>query len=146
MGIRKTSATVDLDVRALVLATREYLGLAKHIKDLSARQGEIKKKLSDAVEKSGEPDDRGHIWLRLPEEVEGVVALQKQRRVSQVLDEDKATEILTKANLLDECSQMVRVIDQEAVMASHYNGLLSEEQVDAMYPKKVTYAFLTAKD
>lgn len=148
MGIRKVSKTASeaMDPRALLLATKEYLGLGKNIKDLTTRQGEVKKRLSAVVEQHGEEDDRGHIWLRLPEEVEGVHSLQRQRRVSQSFDEDKAVEILAAAGLLESCSKTVRLVDDEAVMAAHYDGKLTEAQIDAMYPKKVTYAFVPARD
>lgn len=148
MGIRKVSKAAGeaLDPRALVLATKEYLGLGKNIKDLTTRQGQIKKQLSEAVEEYGEEDDRGHVWLRLPELVGEVHSLQRQRRVGQSFDEDKAVEILHAAGLLESCSKTVRLIDDEAVMAAHYDGKLTEAQIDSMYPKKITYAFVTAKD
>lgn len=148
MGIRKVSKTASeaLDPRAIVLATKEYLGLGRNIKDLTSRQTEVKKSLSALVEQYGEEDDRGHIWLRLPEEIDGVHSLQRQRRVGQSFDEDKAVEILSEAGLLEQCSKTVRMVDDEAVMAAHYDGKITEAQIDAMYPKKVTYAFVPAKD
>lgn len=148
MGIRKISKAVaaPLDMNALMMATREYLGLGRNIKDLTARQSDIKKKLAAAVEENGEEDDRGHVWLQLPESVEGVYALQRQRRVSQSLDEDKAVDILNELGLLESCSKVIRVIDDEAVMAAHYDDKITESQIDSMYPKKVTFAFVPAKD
>ncbi len=30
-------------------------------------------------------------------------------------------------------------------MAAHYEGLISEAEIDAMFPKKITYAFVPVK-
>jgi hypothetical protein len=40
---------------------------------------------------------------------------------------------------------MVPMLDEAEVMACLYEGLLTEEEIDEMFPKKVSYAFLTSK-
>jgi hypothetical protein len=37
------------------------------------------------------------------------------------------------------------VLDEDADMACLYEGLLSEEDVDTMFPKKITWAFVPSK-
>ena len=40
---------------------------------------------------------------------------------------------------------MMPVLKEDEVMACLYEGLITEEEVDKMFPKKVSYAFLTSK-
>ena len=93
----------------------------------------------------GEPDEKGNLWLRLPHEVDGFTSLQRQRKVSQSLDEGTATELLKEKGLFDRCFVMMPVLKEDEVMACLYEGLITEEEVDKMFPKKVSYAFLTSK-
>ena len=107
----------------------EFISLRSRIDDMSKQRDTIKADLSDLVDTVGEPDEKGNLWLRLPHEVDGFTSLQRQRKVSQSLDEGTATELLK----------------EDEVMACLYEGLITEEEVDKMFPKKVSYAFLTSK-
>jgi hypothetical protein len=122
-----------------------YITLKRRIDDMTKESSEIKSDLSDLVDTEGEPDENGHLWLRLPESVDGITALQRQRRVSQSLDEDAAEKLLKEKGLFDRCYVMQPVLKEDEVMACLYEGLITEEEVDAMFPKKVTWAFLTSK-
>jgi hypothetical protein len=122
-----------------------YVTLKRRIDDMTKESSEIKSDLSDLVDTEGEPDENGHLWLRLPESVDGVTALQRQRRVSQSLDEDTAEKLLKEKNLFERCYVMQPVLKEDEVMACLYEGLITEEEVDAMFPKKVTWAFITSK-
>lgn len=130
---------------SLVGKVRRYLSLKQRIDDLSKEQSVLKTELSALVDDQGDPDEKGHIWLGLPEEVDGVTALQRQRRVVQKLDEDTANAILRSKKLYDRCYKMVPVLDEAEVMACLYEDLLTEEEIDKMFPKSVTYAFIPTK-
>lgn len=122
-----------------------YVTLKDQIGTLTKRQTEAKKRLVDAVDQYGEIDGRGHKVLELPNEVAGVGKLTQQRRVSKTLDMDKAYEILESKgdeSLLNDCIEYVPTIDEEAVMAAFYKGQLTEADIDAMFPAKISYAFL----
>lgn len=124
---------------------KAYIHLKKQIDDLSDLQSEIKKKLIAFVETNGETDDKGHVWFDLPEEFEGYKGMQRQRRVSQKLDMDAAQEILDKLGLSDRCVKMVPSLDEDEVMACLYEGLLTEDEIDQMFPKTITWAFVPVK-
>lgn len=124
---------------------RAFIKLKKQIEDLTKMQNEIKTRLVETVEQHGDVDDKGHLWFDLPEEIEGYKGMQRQRRVSQKLDMDAATELLEKANLSDRCVKMVPSLDEDEVMACLYEGLLTEEDVDTMFPKTITWAFIPVK-
>ena len=123
----------------------EFLGLKRRIDDMSKQQSILKSELSELVDTIGEPDEKGHLWLRLPHEVDGYTALQRQRKVSQTLDEDAATNILKTKGIYDRCFVMRPVLKEDEVMACLYEGLLTEEEIDEMFPKKVSYAFIPSK-
>jgi hypothetical protein len=40
---------------------------------------------------------------------------------------------------------MVPMLDESEVMACLYEGLLTEEEIDSMFPKSVSYAFIPSK-
>jgi hypothetical protein len=123
----------------------EFISLRSRIDDMSKQRDSIKADLSELVDTVGEPDEKGNLWLRLPHEVDGFTSLQRQRKVSQSLDEDTAVELLKAKGLYDRCYAMLPVLKEDEVMACLYEGLITEEEVDKMFPKKVSYAFLTSK-
>ena len=71
--------------------------------------------------------------------------MQRQRRVSQSLDMDTAILTLTKRGLADRCIRSVPTVDEDEIMSCLYEGKLTEEEVDAMFPKKITWAFIPSK-
>jgi hypothetical protein len=123
----------------------EFISLRSRIDDMSKQRDTIKADLSELVDIIGEPDEKGNLWLRLPHEVDGFTSLQRQRKVSQSLDEGTATELLKEKGLFERCFVMMPVLKEDEVMACLYEGLITEEEVDKMFPKKVSYAFLTSK-
>lgn len=124
---------------------RKYLSIKGRIDDLSKEQSALKAELSDLVDNEGTPDEKGHIWYSLPEEVDGVVSLQRQRKVSQRLDAETAETVLKERGLAARCYKLVPVLDEAEVMACLYEGLLTEEEIDTMFPKSVSYAFIPSK-
>lgn len=123
---------------------KEYVLLKKNIDDLTARQNVIKKELMDFVDGFGLEDDKGHKWYDMPE-YGGYNGMQKQRRVSQSIDQDAAEAILTDKGLFDRCFETKPVLNEQSVMECVYEGILTEEDVDAMFPKKITNAFVLKK-
>ena len=129
----------------IVAKVRHYIVLKNRIDDLSKEQSTLKSELSEIVDEQGLPDEKGHIWLELPQEVDGYVSLQRQRRVSQSLDQEVADKILREKGIYDRCFKMVPVLDEAEVMACLYEDLLTEEEIDEMFPKTVSYAFIPSK-
>ena len=54
-------------------------------------------------------------------------------------------ELLKEKGLEDRCVKMVPQIDQDAIYAALYEGLLSEDDIYAMFPPRVTYALVAVK-
>jgi len=122
----------------------EYVHLKKNIDDLSKRQDEIKKELMSFVDANGLEDDKGHKWYDMPE-YGGYNGMQKQRRVSQSVDENAAQSILEDKGLAERCFEVKPVLNEQSVMECVYEGLLTEDDVDTMFPQKVTNAFVLKK-
>jgi hypothetical protein len=116
---------------------KQYLALKKEADMLSERTTELKKRLTSDVEEFGEENDRGHIVL----DVDGVT-LTKQRKVSKNLDMDVAEQMLKKRGIYDRCVKMEPVLQENEILACVYTGDLTEEDIDVMFPAKVSYAFL----
>jgi hypothetical protein len=137
--------TRKISTNPLVKKVREYLTYKKRIDQLTKDQSVVKNELMSVVEEQGIEDDKGHLWLELPEEVDGYVSLQRQRRVSQKLDMDTAVALLAAKGLADRCIKPMPTIDEDEVMAALYEGLLTEDDIDKMFPKTITWAFVPSK-
>lgn len=127
-------------VDQLTAEVMEYQAIKDQVDDLEKRKKSLRDSLMETVKIVGEPDDKGHLWMELGEEVNGVRAVLAERRVSQSLNEERAQEILAERGLLDECTKMVRVVDHDEVMARLYDEQLSEADVDEMFDSTVTWA------
>ena len=122
----------------------QFEGLREQMELLEKRQNEIKGRLKGVIEELGEEDDKGNLILPFDDdfaEQYHVSSLMNQRRVTQKLDETKAEKILDKHGLLADCQTTVVTLDQDKIMAQYFEGNLTEDEVDAMITKKVTFAF-----
>lgn len=123
----------------------DFITVKRLIDDKTKEKAAIQTELADLVDEVGQPDEKGHLWLHLPHEVDGYTALQRQRKVSQTLDEDTARELLESKGLYSRCFEMQPVLKEDEVMSCLYEGLLTEEDIDKMFPKKVSWAFIVSK-
>jgi hypothetical protein len=130
---------------SIMTKVRQFITLKKQIDDLTKEQIQVKTFLSQLVDTEGEPDDKGNLWYPLEEDVDGYRSLQRQRKVSQSLDMDAATSILKEKSLDSRCFSMEPVLNEDAVMSCLYEGLLTEADIDSMYPKKIIWAFIPSK-
>lgn len=123
---------------------RQYLVIKDELDALTKRQNEIKQRLIDVVD-SVEADDRGHRILTIEDETIGDITLTRQRRVSKSFNMEVAEDILTKKGIKDQCIKMVPTIDEAEIMSAFYENYLTEDDIDAMFPSKISYAFLLDK-
>lgn len=120
--------------------------------EAKARYDEAKKQmdgfrsvLMEALDELGTEDENGHRYLHLTHEVGKWGAIQRQRRVSETTDMDKVNEILEQRGLTERCIEMVPQVNNDAVFACLYEGLLTEDEVYAMFPQKIQYALVAVK-
>jgi hypothetical protein len=112
---------------------------------MDTRSKELREKLFAALDSVGEEDTNGNIIIQLDKAIDGVVRLEKQRRVSRKLNEALAETLIDEKGLGDTLYETKRVINEEALMAAYYNGDITEEELDEMFPVSVTWALRTAK-
>lgn len=132
---------------------RQLAVVENNVTILGKRKAELRGRLEALTRLVGVPDEKEHSWLHFPEPIEGYTGLKIEKRVSSVLDEEKAEEVLRSIvvdkdgpiTLWDQCIEYVPQLDEDAVMAAHYNGQITAEQIDEMYPKKITEAFVPQK-
>lgn len=124
---------------------RQFCWLKKSITVYQAEQDRLKSKLLADLEANGEFDDKGHAYAYFPEPVEGYDRLQRQRRVSHKVDDDAVERILTDRGVRDKCFKLVEILDEDAVMGLLYEGILTEADIDTMFPKTISYAFVPVK-
>lgn len=124
---------------------REYTLLKQSIDNLELRQKELRDKIFAALDTDGFEDDKGNLQYELPSEINGVVRVEKQRRVSRKLNEAKAEEIIDAAGIAGDVYETKRVINEDALMAAYYEDKITEDQLEDMFPATVTWALRTLK-
>jgi len=139
----ETTRTADQD--SLVNQAKEYAFIKSQMDYLEKQQKELREKLFEVLDTSGEPDDKGNIIVELPQEVDGFFSIVKQKRVSRKVDELVADEIITAKGMEETLYKTVRMVDEDALMAALYNDELTEEEIDQMYPQKITWALVLSK-
>lgn len=138
--VKKSSGGGTTDT-AIVTWFKEFTGLKDQIKTLTAREGEIKGRLKEAVEARGYTDSDGNDWYDLPEEIGGFTKLKRERRVRDVFDRDGAL-AMVKEKGLKKCVRTIEVIDEDAFAAAVYTGEISEKEFQSLHQQTVTYAFV----
>ena len=133
------------DVNDFEAQAKEYAFLKKQIDYLEKQQKELREKLFAQIEESGEVDDRGNLVRPFDKDVEGFVGIMKQRRVTRKVDEGVAEQMIYDKGLENELYKTIRVVDEDALMAALYEGKLTEEEIDEMYPQNVVWALVLKK-
>jgi len=132
------------DPDSLETKVREYAKLKASVTFMEARQKELRTFLFDSIETEGYEDDKGNLILELENDIDGIHILEKQRRTTRKIDETVADEIILEKGL-EELYKVVRVVDEGALMTAMYDGKITEEELDAMFPAKVIWALNVKK-
>jgi hypothetical protein len=135
----------NLEDNDLFARAKKYSFLKSQLDFLEKEQKALRLELFEVLDLEGEEDDKGNLVLELPKEVDGYSAVMKQRRVSRKIDELKAEEIITEKGMEDTLYKTIRVVDEDALMAALYNDVLTEAEVDEMYPHSITWALVLKK-
>ena len=133
------------DPDSLETQLSEYMKLKTSIEFMESRKSELRDKLFSQIDEYGYEDDKGNITLELGSDIDGVVRLEKSRRVQRKLDELTAERIIEELSLGDDVYKTVRVIDEDALMACLYQDKITEEQLEEMFPAKIIWALMTKK-
>lgn len=121
-------------------SAKEYVFIKKQIELLEKDAKQLREEIFEHLDENGETDSKGNIYLEFDDPIENFVSIQKTRRVKRVIDETVAEQIIEEKGLEDKLYKVIRVIDEDALMAALYSNQLTEKEVDAMYPENVTWA------
>lgn len=143
--ISKSESRV-IDKNDTLSQAQQYIFYKKQVDYFQEQMKELREDLFLKIEESGETDDKGNIVFELPEEIEGVRSMMKQRRITRKIDEDVAFDIIDEKGLRDKLIKVVEVIDEDALMAALYSDELTEQEIDEMYPQTVVWALVMKKD
>ena len=138
----RRSTTGGVTDTSIVTWFREFAGLKDQIKQLSSRESEIKDRLKDAVEQRGYEDNDGNFWFELPEEIGGYSKLKKEKRSREVLNQERAMELVRKKGLERKCIKMVPQLDEDALAAANYEKKISDKEFEALIDQTTTWAFV----
>jgi hypothetical protein len=141
----KPTENRNADETDLIARTKKYAFLKSQLDYLEKEQKALREELFEVLDGEGEVDDKGNIMIQLPQEVDGFNSIIKQRRVTRKVDELRAEEIITAHGLEDTLYKTVRMVDEDALMAALYEEVLTEEEVDEMYPPKIVWALVLKK-
>ena len=136
---------VDTEEAKFINAVKKYSFLKNQIEFIEKEQKELRSNLFEELDSNGEVDDKGNVLIELSEEVDGNSLIMKQRRTSRKINEAKAEEIIEAKGLQDKLFKTIRVIDEDALMASLYSDELTEEEIEEMYPQTITWALVFKK-
>lgn len=128
------------DLPSLITFVRLHQNLQKHIDLLTDQKSSTRKKIDRIADAIGEADSKGHLVVSIDDEQSGVSKVTRQRRVSKNFDQPSAYDILVAKNLEERCTKQVTVLDEEAIMSAYNEGLLTDEDIEKMFPEKVTWA------
>jgi hypothetical protein len=146
---RKTGPTV-LKGKALFEAASQYLVLKEQRETIQKKEEEIKADLKASIEEFGYDDADGHQYLDLPSPIGKITGLKRERRATQSLNEDKAEGFVKAKGLwLPEENggvvEVIEVINQDLLLRAHYDGKLTEKELDSLFTTKVTFALVTVR-
>lgn len=134
-----------MNLKEMIRYVQQNVLLKEEADRIAARQKEVKDFINQGLEELGEEDSRGHIVAEINDSVSGISKVVKQKRVSKSLDMETAERILKEKDLESRCFTMVPVLNEEEIMSAFYEGLLTEEDIDSMFPAKVTWALVFNK-
>lgn len=123
----------DLEVYETIKARASEL---KRIEDT------YKKRLKAYVESVGDPDSKGSLWVTLPNGRQ----LKLQRSSSKYLDEEFAIDWLeARPELAETCLVWTLTVDDDALLAARYQGLITDEELAQIYKETETFSFVLPK-
>ena len=137
----------------LLHTLRDYLGNRSLRERSEYHEGNLKKELMSHLETEGKPEGEGHLVIELdePEQYFAVKAgqpqpklvtgIKRQKRVSQSLNEDRTMALLKEKGLLDQCTEVVIVLNEDAILAANYDESITDDELADLYDESESFAF-----
>ena len=132
---------------------RQFCAIDNQVKTFAKRSQELRDKLMGALESVGWTDNSGHLHLELSEPFEDPAGNGKKvsgaeaiRNIRQNFNAERTEELLRKKGLYKPaseggCIRLVAEIDEDALAAARFRGLISDEEYEGCIDRKSWYAF-----
>lgn len=70
-----------------------------------------------------------------------IVGIERRERTSNVLNQDRAMALLEKKGLVDDCTETITVLKEDAILAANYQGKITDKELATLYEESSTFAF-----
>lgn len=128
------------------LAVEQYLQFRRGRERFQKNEDLLKKDLMLFLAANGDQDGKGGATYRMEDPIDEVVGIKRERRVTQMIDEDAAMALVTKYGLEDSCLETVTVLNEDGLLAANFAGVVPDEEIKALYSEKETFAFVLIKE
>ncbi|MFD4858453.1 hypothetical protein [Streptomyces atratus] len=124
---------------------RQWALMKAQNETMTTRMNKLRDEIMADIVLYGDKDEKGSTSLRL--NVPVVVGnktyeeLKREARISTTLNEERALVLAETKGIAHDVVVHVPTIDMDALYAAHADGRVSEEEIDALFDTKVTYAF-----
>lgn len=125
----------------------QYATAQLRIKELEARQKPLKEEITEFLLTNGTEDvEKLHVKYSFDSPIGDVKGVNRMRKVSTKLDMDAAETLLTEKGLFYRCTKQITTIDEDAVLAARYEGLLTDEDLATIFPQTVSWAIVLDRE
>lgn len=131
---------------SLTRSVLTWLYLKSQADELVARTNQARDRVTAAVRDSGDAylDDRGHLYVDLDRPLTvgetTYTAVKREKRITRTANEDRAHELAEQLGLLDRLFPDRPVFDEQELYVAYQEGKISEEEIDALYDIKESWA------
>ena len=148
MTPQRRTSTPDLDIDTLRQEVEEWYGLRRQAKILDAEITKRKTRLKATLEKYGEKDEKGSLFLKIGEPIgpDRITELKNQISISDPMNPDAVYELLNEKNLWEEMTDMVRIPDEGRIRAAYFDNRLTLDELTQMVPQRINYSFWLLDD
>jgi len=127
--------------------SREMILTREQKTRIANRESELKKVLMDALKVFGDPYGTSgqHQTIEFPKAIRGITRFVRQSKVVNEVNEEAAEAIARRQGIYDRLFKPVMTLDDAAVLVALREGILTEADVEEIFPKKTIYAFVAEK-
>ena len=140
-------AMTDEETEDFLRQAREMVLTREQKTRIANREAELKGVLMKTLEYFGDASGPSgqHRFIRFPRPIRGITGFTRQAKVVTEVDETKAEAIARQRGIYDRLFKPVMQLDDAAVMVALEEGLLTEVDVEDIFIRKTTYAFIAEK-
>jgi hypothetical protein len=144
---RRVERPISLDPENPVEKVRQFLVLKFQETQVVTRKNHLRDEISAFVDANGEVDEKGSKFWTLPAAIEvngqKFTEVKREKRTSISLDEDAVENLVNAKGIRDRVFKEVTttVLDQDELYVLNQEGVISDEELDALFAENISYAF-----